>query len=620
MTLNAHRLLKQGLYIALLFMLLIASSFHSSIARASTLQSVVIDQRLEINLGTSVSYIQDPQSEITSEYIAEHVTRYDWQVTAGETPNLGFDATPTWFAVNLQPDETMERMLEVSYPVLNYLDVFLFEDGVKVKSYKTGSALPFDSRPVPNRNFLFPMLFEKDKDYLLLVRVETGGAIQLPIILWEEHKFSAENERDFAMLMLFAGIMLALAIYNFLIFLSIKEMPYLWYVISVVALAMSQLSIRGILFQYLWPNYPVVNQFALTVAVTTCMASISFFSVQFLGIKGERPILSRWVSYFGWIGVGLLIFALFVPYSVTIRPIAVMAVIASLLILALGVYLIKKGHVLARYYILAFSFSLIGTTVFALNKLGVLPYVFLSEYAMIIGSSIQVLLLSLAMAYRIHLERRHRIKAQYEALNIQQKANEELEHKVHERTEQLQQAYEEMKRLSEIDGLTKIRNRQSFDSELNKEWRRSSRTVDELSVVMMDADNFKRINDTWGHPCGDACLQHIATICRTSLNRAADVVARYGGEEFILLLPSTHQEGAEAVAETIRQAIEKSPVKWQEQEIDITVSIGVATMTPNSRLNYEDLVHNADKALYAAKQQGRNRVVVYDETVDLELK
>jgi len=92
------------------------------------------------------------------------------------------------------------------------------------------------------------------------------------------------------------------------------------------------------------------------------------------------------------------------------------------------------------------------------------------------------------------------------------------------------------------------------------------------------------------------------------------VVARYGGEEFILLLPSTHQEGAESVAETIRKAIEKSPVQWQEQVIDITVSIGVATMTPNSRLNYEDLVHNADKALYAAKQQGRNRVVVYDET------
>ena len=167
-----------------------------------------------------------------------------------------------------------------------------------------------------------------------------------------------------------------------------------------------------------------------------------------------------------------------------------------------------------------------------------------------------------------------------------------------------------IERLSLVDQLTGIANRRSFDSRLIVEWKQAIREQTSLSLLMMDLDKFKDLNDTYGHQQGDLVLKKVAEIFTMSLRRPADFTARWGGEEFIVLLPNTPLEGALDVAENIRTDIERSPIMFSDGTvIRITVSIGVASIFPEKSSSIDVFISNADKALYLAKDAGRNRVM-----------
>jgi len=167
-----------------------------------------------------------------------------------------------------------------------------------------------------------------------------------------------------------------------------------------------------------------------------------------------------------------------------------------------------------------------------------------------------------------------------------------------------------IERLSMIDQLTNIPNRRSFDIRLNVEWKQSIREKMPISLLMMDLDEFKSLNDTYGHQQGDLVLKKVADVLNTALRRPADFTARWGGEEFIVLLPNTRLEGALEVAEKIRGDVEKTPIVFPDgKEINITISIGVASDAPDKTSSMDALISNSDKALYLAKEAGRNRVM-----------
>ncbi len=195
---------------------------------------------------------------------------------------------------------------------------------------------------------------------------------------------------------------------------------------------------------------------------------------------------------------------------------------------------------------------------------------------------------------------------------------EEMDLKNRELTEtrrQLEHRNRDLERISALDTLTQIANRRRFDSALRQEWRRCSRDEAPLSLVFCDIDYFKRFNDTYGHQAGDECLVRVAQAMEETLNRPADLVARYGGEEFIALLGDTRIDGARMLAERMRARVEGLRVENRASGVGLflTVSLGVASVVPKPAVRPEDLVDLADRALYAAKEGGRNRVVAADE-------
>jgi len=167
-----------------------------------------------------------------------------------------------------------------------------------------------------------------------------------------------------------------------------------------------------------------------------------------------------------------------------------------------------------------------------------------------------------------------------------------------------------LQELANHDGLTGIANRRAFDETLKLEWRRTMREVQPLSLLMVDVDRFKHYNDSYGHLAGDECLKKVAGAMSDEMQRASDVVARYGGEEFAVILPNSALDGAIVVAERLRAAVEKLGIVFANSELGhVTVSIGVASVTPSATGDSWQLISTADAALYRAKASGRNRAV-----------
>ena len=169
----------------------------------------------------------------------------------------------------------------------------------------------------------------------------------------------------------------------------------------------------------------------------------------------------------------------------------------------------------------------------------------------------------------------------------------------------------QLMQLTITDGLTGISNRRNFDQKLFDEWHRAIRMQQSLTVIMIDVDHFKKYNDCYGHQAGDACLKHVAALLMDSCNRNNDFVARYGGEEFAMILPET--TNPTVVIEKLFQMLKELAIPHEMSEFgQITLSAGISIRTPNHDENPSVLICEADKALYSAKNLGRNQAVLYE--------
>ena len=193
-----------------------------------------------------------------------------------------------------------------------------------------------------------------------------------------------------------------------------------------------------------------------------------------------------------------------------------------------------------------------------------------------------------------------------------------LEERVQERTlelnialQELESANQELERKNVLDELTGLHNRRFYDQKILAEYRRSRRNLTALSLVLIDIDYFKLVNDNHGHLAGDQCLIWLAQHIKQSLKRSEDKAFRYGGEEFCLILPNTDVAGALLLAEQLRELVSEQVFNFQDIEIALTISCGICTYQQQTDIGPEQIFSGADKALYQAKDNGRNQTQQY---------
>ncbi|MCO4799126.1 MAG: diguanylate cyclase [Colwelliaceae bacterium] len=209
-------------------------------------------------------------------------------------------------------------------------------------------------------------------------------------------------------------------------------------------------------------------------------------------------------------------------------------------------------------------------------------------------------------------------QASYKELLIQQEEDQELlEARVQERTlelnialQELEEANRELEQKNTMDELTGLFNRRYYDQKLLAEFRRSRRNLTPLSLVVIDIDHFKSVNDNYGHSAGDKCLVTLGKLIKQILRRSSDIGCRYGGEEFCLILPETTSEGAIAFAQELRELVMSSSFDFDSTSINLTISCGICTYQQEKEAAPVDIFNAADKALYQAKVDGRNQVQI----------
>nr|WP_320191782.1 diguanylate cyclase [uncultured Desulfobacter sp.] len=180
---------------------------------------------------------------------------------------------------------------------------------------------------------------------------------------------------------------------------------------------------------------------------------------------------------------------------------------------------------------------------------------------------------------------------------------------------QLLESNRRLKEMASLDALTGIPNRRVFDDYIKKIWGLQARSKNEISVIFCDIDYFKKYNDVYGHPSGDKCLKLVAECLESTVKRSGDLIARYGGEEFLVVLAETKSENALFVAQSLQKAVEQLQLPHSSSLVSdhVTLSIGVASAIPNAEVSHEVLIKHADLALYQAKEEGRNRIVMYQD-------
>jgi len=568
-----------------------------------------------VSLTQYFSLLEDPQASLTLQDITNPATAPLFQPSQSSAESLiyGFTGSAYWLKLHLVNDspKRLERLLEISYARLAEISLYQLQDNQLIQHWDTGTDYPFSTRPIANRGFVFPLIIPAHSEQTIYLRARGVAALEIPAKLWEQRAFHAYERDEYVGFSGYAGMALAMVIFNALIFALLRESMYLLYVFFVSCFAVTLAAQNGLANEFLWTNSPLWSKYSLAVGYSYTLAALLLFTRRMLNTGLLLPRIDKLTLYLAIVFL-LSPIAYISAYHHTIIFAPLLNVIGTSLIIGIGIYCAFKRQRSAYFFVAAFLVICAASPLNSLRFAGYLPTNWLTVNGLQIGSAIEMMLLAYALADRLYMTRREKEAAQNAVVDAQQKlvtnlkdSERRLEREVQLRTQELVEKNRELKQLSITDALTGTYNRIKLHETLAHETERSKRYGTPLSLLIIDIDYFKAVNDTYGHPVGDKVLREISQLLKTHC-RASDTLGRWGGEEFLVVCPETDSEAALKFAELLRSEVDNHEFATPT---GATISIGVAEIHPAQTV--EMLLEDADAALYQAKKTGRNCVQAY---------
>ena len=381
------------------------------------------------DLNGKVKYLEDPNGKLTIDEINLFST--EWQ-KAEKTLNFGYTTSAYWikFKVSFASHVNERWLLEVGYPVLDDVQFYYKHPTIENNRWqvvKTGELLPFRQRETLYRNFLFHLPLQADSEQTFYLRVSAESSLQIPLTLWSQKTFSEKINTENYVLGIYYGIILALALYNFFLFISVRDKSYLFYVLFIATLGILQMTLNGLAKEHLWPNSSWWSNHGVLIFVSFVSLWLSLFVKSFLQTRINTPKLHLFFHLTTGTSFIVIIMSLLAPYTISAKSSILLIAITLVAAILTGIISLIKGYRPARYYVIAWAVLVTGGLTYALKQYGILPRLFITEYGMQFGSTIEVILLSLALADRINILKKEKEEAQ-------DKAMDKLEEKVKERT------------------------------------------------------------------------------------------------------------------------------------------------------------------------------------------
>lgn len=573
-----------------------------------------------INLRPQVEVVEDPAGtlEIGDVSAAAFAARFA-PVPGTSDLNFGFSRSAFWLRVRLQSsaDGPQQVLLEIDYPSLDCVDFYTERAGTLIH-HRAGDNLPFATRPYVHRNLVFPLELTPGSAQTVYLRVAAKGSLTVPLRLWTEASLHQHDEVLYSLHALYFGMLLALGLYNLLVYLALRDDVYLAYVGYLSGMAVALLGMLGLGHQFLWPALPWLADKSVLLGFSVSGMFGALCARGFLDTMRWAPRLDRVFKLIGFIFLLTTTGVLFEDSRPFAIAVAALAPLSALMMAFGGLLALRAGRQGALLFVLAFGMFILGVGTSGLRTLGLIPSNLLSSYALQLGSALEMLLLSFALAGRIQTFKRataEALRQRQEAMLALTESERQLEARIAARTAelasanaQLQQSQDALRKLATYDPLTGLSNRTRLYEQLSLAMARSRRSGAACAVLMIDLDGFKAANDTYGHGLGDLLLKEVAARFLGAV-RSTDTVARIGGDEFVVVL-----EGAETgqFAEGLALKLISSlsvPFLLEGHEVRIGASVGIA-LCPQHADGIEALLEIADQAMYQAKRAGKGRCVM----------
>jgi serine phosphatase RsbU (regulator of sigma subunit) len=415
-----------------------------------------------------VWYLEDKEKALHVEEISQPTYNHRFQLQQKRSINFGYSLANIWlkFEVkNLQPDESW--FLEINYPLLDYVEFYSQKHDSTWETTLFGDMIPFSEREISYRNFIIPLHQNDTITRTYFLKVQTKGAMQIPMEIIRAKDFYRENTVSELLYGLFYGVMFVMIFYNIVLYFSLGDSNYLYYTISIFGSTLFIATLAGHTFQHIFPNQIKVAANMVNISLAVWLGGSYLFAKDFLETKKHIPWMHKLFTFFVFVGVMMFALVFGLDYNLMARMGTVVNIVGLLVLVVCGIYCWVKGIRTAKYFILAWSFYMIGLLMLGLKTVGIIPNNYITAHAAEVGAVLEVILLALALTDKYAQMRGERKKVQEQLLAIQKEENIRLEEKVKLRTAEIQQQKEEIEAqrdyLGQINGELATKN-----DEINK--------------------------------------------------------------------------------------------------------------------------------------------------------
>lgn len=479
-----------------------------------------------------------------------------------------------WLKVTLKPQAFNDDNIWFELASSGVTRAKLFEkNGQKWSFLDTDEQSRFSETYIRTRFLSFKIpVHNSPKTYYL--RVEASNKLHLQFNVKTNHEFFNHSAALNFIYAMGYGLLLIMVIYNIVIGRNLSDKLYYIYSAAILATLIYQFFAHGHARTFAHFNWDTVN-FCLNILVMVITTLSMYFLYYFCNLKQFTPNLLKYFKTLLAILTAITIIAVFIPANWSLNLLLTVFGQLPLVALFISVYAWYRGSQTARIFIIAWTIYIFAGFLWLNYWLGVFTLSEWIELPLIIGTALESVLLSLALAYRIRL--------------------------LNEQATQLGLSENHYKQISRLDALTELANRRAFDRKIEI----LSKTQNSFGLLLLDIDNFKHFNDTFGHQSGDQVLVKLGSILKSAI-RQNDLPARIGGEEFAVVMSNVDYKNMVYVAERIREKFAKVVFDIDGEQAFCTVSIGISIAQPEEPL--QSLIRRTDKALYKAKDLGRNQV------------
>ena len=389
-------------------------------------------------IGLNLDILEDKESKLTIEDINRPEWASQFKRNKVKNPNFGLSKSTFWarFKVKNKSKKVRQWIVTNSYGLQDNITFYRKKKGAW-SSKKTGDLFNFKTREILENGFSFYLNGDQNEFYFIKIK---GAINKLNLSIASETKFKEESRKQFGVMSIFSGIILALFFYNILLCVSVRSKTYLVYCIYVLSYGLTQVVTSGYASTTIFANLPWFNNSGVAFFVGNVLWSFLIFSRDFLDLKSANKIIKKLIQILIFLSLALIIVSISLPYRFSAGFIFVMAIIAPFSILFIAILRAREGFRPAKYFVIAFSLALIGVMIFALSHLKVLPVNNLTQYSFMIGNTLELILLSFALGDKYNL-------IQEESIKIQENYSKDLEKQVDEKTKDLAEEKENVSNL-----------------------------------------------------------------------------------------------------------------------------------------------------------------------------